>query len=80
MTLSTTTSSSSSTRLAGLPHDGARQTVLHTVQRPERQAIHVTRGRRKGLAIEVPAARIDLRLEQRGGELLVLGRRTTSTP
>ena len=33
----------------------ARQTVLHKVQRGELQAIHVTRGRRKGLAINVPA-------------------------
>jgi DNA invertase Pin-like site-specific DNA recombinase len=37
----------------------ARQTVLHKVQRGELQAIQVTRGRRKGLAIEVPAARLD---------------------
>ena len=33
----------------------ARQTVLHKVQRGELHAIHVTRGRRKGLAINVPA-------------------------
>jgi DNA invertase Pin-like site-specific DNA recombinase/predicted DNA-binding transcriptional regulator AlpA/biotin operon repressor len=31
----------------------ARQTVLHQVQRGERQAIQVTQGRRKGLRIEV---------------------------
>ncbi len=31
----------------------ARQTVLHQVQRGEREAIQVTRGRRKGLRIEV---------------------------
>jgi excisionase family DNA binding protein len=37
----------------------ARQTVLHKVQRGELRAIQVTRGRRKGLAIEVPAARLD---------------------
>jgi excisionase family DNA binding protein len=37
----------------------ARQTVLHKVQRGELQAIQVTRGRRTGLAIEVPAARLD---------------------
>jgi hypothetical protein len=33
----------------------ARQTVLHQVQRGERRAIEVTRGRRTGLRIEVPA-------------------------
>src|SRR4051794_3389755 len=33
----------------------ARQTVLHKVQRGELHAIHVPRGRRKGLAINVPA-------------------------
>jgi excisionase family DNA binding protein len=37
----------------------ARQTVLHKVQRGELQAIQVTRGRRRGLAIEVPATRLD---------------------
>ena len=37
----------------------ARQTVLHKVQRGELRAIHVTTGRRKGLRIEVPAARLD---------------------
>ena len=37
----------------------ARQTVLHKVQRGELHAIHVTRGRRKGLAINVRAARMD---------------------
>ena len=37
----------------------ARQTVLHKVQRGELRAIQVTRGRRRGLAIEVPAARLD---------------------
>jgi DNA invertase Pin-like site-specific DNA recombinase len=37
----------------------ARQTVLHKVQRGELQAIHVTRGRRKGLAINVPAPTMD---------------------
>ncbi|MDQ3630219.1 MAG: recombinase family protein [Actinomycetota bacterium] len=31
----------------------ARQTVLHKVQRGELQAVHVTRGRRKGLRIQV---------------------------
>jgi DNA invertase Pin-like site-specific DNA recombinase len=37
----------------------ARQTVLHKVQRSELHAIHVTRGRRKGLAINVPAPALD---------------------
>jgi hypothetical protein len=37
----------------------ARQTVLHKVQRGELDAIHVTRGRRKGLAINVPAPALD---------------------
>jgi excisionase family DNA binding protein len=37
----------------------ARQTVLHKVQRGELHAVQVTRGRRKGLAIEVPAAPLD---------------------
>jgi DNA invertase Pin-like site-specific DNA recombinase len=37
----------------------ARQTVLHKVQRGELHAIHVTRGRRKGLAISVPAPSMD---------------------
>jgi hypothetical protein len=37
----------------------ARQTVLHKVQRGELEAIHVTRGRRKGLAINVPAPTMD---------------------
>ena len=37
----------------------ARQTVLHKVQRDELRAIHVTRGRRKGLAINVPAPTMD---------------------
>ena len=31
----------------------ARQTVLHKVQRGELQAVHVNRGRRKGLRIQV---------------------------
>lgn len=31
----------------------ARQTVLHRVQRGELQAVHVNRGRRKGLRIQV---------------------------
>ena len=34
----------------------ARQTVLHKVQRGELRAVHVNRGRRKGLRIEVNAA------------------------
>lgn len=34
--------------------DVARQTVLDRVRRGELQAVHVTRGRRKGLAIELP--------------------------
>jgi DNA invertase Pin-like site-specific DNA recombinase len=37
----------------------ARQTVLHKVQRGELHAIHVTRGRRKGLAINVPSPALD---------------------
>ena len=37
----------------------ARQTVLHKVQRGELHAIHVTRGRRKGLAINVPEPALD---------------------
>ena len=37
----------------------ARQTVLHKVQRGELHAVQVTRGRRTGLAIEVPAAHLD---------------------
>jgi excisionase family DNA binding protein len=37
----------------------ARQTVLHKVQRGELRAIQVTQGRRKGLRIEVPDARLD---------------------
>ena len=37
----------------------ARQTVLHKVQRGELKAIHVTRGRRKGLAINVPEPALD---------------------
>jgi excisionase family DNA binding protein len=31
----------------------ARQTVLHKVQRGELEAVHVTRGKRKGLRINV---------------------------
>src|SRR4051794_18298574 len=42
----------------------ARQTVLHRVQRGELHAIHVTRGRRKGLAIEVPAPNLDRLINQ----------------
>jgi len=38
----------------------ARQTVLHQVQRGERQAIQVTRGRRKGLRIQVSATDVGL--------------------
>ena len=38
----------------------ARQTVLHKVQRGELHAIHVTNGQRKGLRIKVPAATLDL--------------------
>jgi len=37
----------------------ARQTVLHKVQRGALNAIHVTKGQRKGLRIEVPAAPLD---------------------
>jgi excisionase family DNA binding protein len=42
----------------------ARQTVLHKVQRGELQAIQVTRGRRRGLGIEVPAAHLDRLINQ----------------
>ena len=41
-----------------------RQTVLHKVHRGELSAIHVTKGRRKGLRIEVPAARVDRLINQ----------------
>jgi predicted site-specific integrase-resolvase len=34
----------------------ARQTVLHKVQRGDLEAVHVNRGRRKGLRIKVNAA------------------------
>ena len=37
----------------------ARQTVLHKVQRGELSAVQVTKGRRKGLRIEVPGAGLD---------------------
>jgi excisionase family DNA binding protein len=37
----------------------ARQTVLHKVQRGELNAIHVTKGQRKGLRIEVLEPRLD---------------------
>jgi excisionase family DNA binding protein len=37
----------------------ARHTVLHKVQRGELHAVQLTPGRRTGLAIEVPAARLD---------------------
>ena len=37
----------------------ARQTVLHKVQRGELRAIHVTKGQRKGLRIEVSAGQLD---------------------
>jgi hypothetical protein len=42
----------------------ARQTLLHKVQRGELRAIHVTRGRRKGLRIEVPNAALDRLLNE----------------
>jgi excisionase family DNA binding protein len=38
----------------------ARQTVLHKVQRGELEAVQVTRGRRKGLRIQVPGAETGL--------------------
>jgi excisionase family DNA binding protein len=38
----------------------ARQTVLHKVQRGELQAVHVSRGKRKGLRIDVKAPAIGL--------------------
>jgi hypothetical protein len=34
----------------------ARQTVLDRIKRGELQAIHVNRGRRSGLAIEIPTS------------------------
>jgi hypothetical protein len=37
----------------------ARQTVLHKVQRGDLAAVHVNRGRRKGLRINVRPARLD---------------------
>jgi excisionase family DNA binding protein len=37
----------------------ARQTVLHRVQRGELRAVQVTKGGRRGLRIEVPAAALD---------------------
>jgi excisionase family DNA binding protein len=42
----------------------ARQTVLHKVQRGELHAIQVTRGRRTGLAIEVPTPSLDQLINQ----------------
>ena len=38
----------------------ARQTVLHKVQRGELQAVHVNRGRRKGLRIQVQHDQVGL--------------------
>jgi excisionase family DNA binding protein len=38
----------------------ARQTVLHRVQRGELRAVHVNRGKRKGLRIQVERERIGL--------------------
>ena len=37
----------------------ARQTVLHKVQRGELEAVHVNRGKRKGLRIKVPGHALD---------------------
>jgi excisionase family DNA binding protein len=37
----------------------ARQTVLHKVQRGELKSVQVTKGRRKGLRIEIPGAALD---------------------
>ncbi len=42
----------------------ARQTVLHKVQRGELRAIHVTKGRRRGLRIEVPDVWLDRLLNE----------------
>ena len=42
----------------------ARQTVLHKVQRGELRSVQVTKGRRKGLRIEVPGARLDRLVNQ----------------
>ena len=38
----------------------ARQTVLHKVQRGELEAVHVNRGRRKGLRINVSSDQVGL--------------------
>jgi excisionase family DNA binding protein len=47
----------------------ARQTVLHKVQRGELQAVHVNRGKRKGLRIKVSSDQAGLfdTPEQRSG-------------
>jgi excisionase family DNA binding protein len=42
----------------------ARQTVLHKVQRGELRAVHVAKGQRKGLRIEVPCSRLDRLLNE----------------
>ena len=50
----------------------ARQTVLHKVQRGELQAVHVNRGRRKGLRIQVKhdqAGLFDTPDKQKGGSV-----------
>ena len=55
----------------------ARQTVLHKVQRGELQAVHVNRGRRKGLRIQVKhdqAGLFDTPDKQKGAVLTMAGR------
>jgi DNA invertase Pin-like site-specific DNA recombinase len=55
----------------------ARQTVLHKVQRGELQAVHVNRGRRKGLRIQVKpdqAGLFDTPDEEKGAVLTMTGR------
>jgi DNA invertase Pin-like site-specific DNA recombinase len=55
----------------------ARQTVLHKVQRGELQAVHVNRGRRKGLRIQVEhdqAGLFDTHDKKKGAVLTMTGR------
>jgi DNA invertase Pin-like site-specific DNA recombinase len=55
----------------------ARQTVLHKVQRGELQAVHVNRGRRKGLRIQVKhqqAGLFDTPDKEKGAVLTMAGR------
>jgi predicted DNA-binding transcriptional regulator AlpA len=55
----------------------ARQTVLHKVQRGDLQAVHVNRGRRKGLRIQVKpdqAGLFDTTEKEKGAVLTMAGR------